>query len=93
VLHGSPQSSPWAEANDVRTKINRGANNYPSRNGEGSSRHDTTGAERRRRLIPSGDRPDVDPDNPRRFTDSGIEIQTVCDWDDVADLDLPGGSA
>jgi methylmalonyl-CoA mutase N-terminal domain/subunit len=32
--------------------------------------------------------PDVGPDDPRRFTDSGIEIQTVYDGDDVADLDL-----
>jgi len=32
--------------------------------------------------------PDVGPDDPRRFTDSGIEIQTVYRDDDVADLDL-----
>jgi methylmalonyl-CoA mutase, N-terminal domain len=33
--------------------------------------------------------PDVGPDDPRRFTDSGIEIQPVYDDADVADLDLP----
>jgi methylmalonyl-CoA mutase, N-terminal domain len=33
--------------------------------------------------------PDVGPDDPRRFTDSGIEIQPVYDEGDVADLDLP----
>jgi methylmalonyl-CoA mutase N-terminal domain/subunit len=33
--------------------------------------------------------PDVGPDDPRRFTDSGIEIQTVYRDDDIADLDLP----
>jgi methylmalonyl-CoA mutase N-terminal domain/subunit len=32
--------------------------------------------------------PDVGPDDPRRFTDSGIEIQTVYRERDVADLDL-----
>ena len=32
--------------------------------------------------------PDVGPDDPRRFTDSGIEIQPVYDESDVADLDL-----
>jgi methylmalonyl-CoA mutase, N-terminal domain len=32
--------------------------------------------------------PDVGPDDPRRFTDSGIEIQTVYREQDVADLDL-----
>jgi methylmalonyl-CoA mutase N-terminal domain/subunit len=32
--------------------------------------------------------PDVGPDDPRRFTDSGIEIQPVYDSSDVADLDL-----
>lgn len=32
--------------------------------------------------------PDVGPDDPRRFTDSGIEIETVYDESDVADLDL-----
>jgi methylmalonyl-CoA mutase N-terminal domain/subunit len=32
--------------------------------------------------------PDVGPDDPRRFTDSGIEIKTVYDGSDVADLDL-----
>jgi methylmalonyl-CoA mutase, N-terminal domain len=32
--------------------------------------------------------PDVGPDDPRRFTDSGIEIQTVYDSSDVDDLDL-----
>jgi methylmalonyl-CoA mutase N-terminal domain/subunit len=33
--------------------------------------------------------PDVGPDDPRRFTDSGIEIDVVYDDSDVADLDLP----
>ncbi len=33
--------------------------------------------------------PDVGPDDPRRFTDSGIEIQPVYDDGDIADLDLP----
>jgi methylmalonyl-CoA mutase N-terminal domain/subunit len=33
--------------------------------------------------------PLVGPDDPRRFTDSGIEIETVYDETDVADLDLP----
>src|SRR5436190_12278338 len=33
--------------------------------------------------------PDVGPDDPRRFTDSGIEIQPVYDDQDVAELDLP----
>src|SRR5262245_57551030 len=33
--------------------------------------------------------PDVGPDDPRRFTDSGIEIEIVYDDTDVADLDLP----
>src|SRR6266550_2695019 len=33
--------------------------------------------------------PDVGPDDPRRFTDSGIEIDVVYDQDDIADLDLP----
>jgi methylmalonyl-CoA mutase N-terminal domain/subunit len=33
--------------------------------------------------------PDVGPDDPRRFTDSGIEIDVVYDEDDIADLDLP----
>jgi methylmalonyl-CoA mutase, N-terminal domain len=32
--------------------------------------------------------PDVGPDDPRRFTDSGIEIQTVYRDQDIADLDL-----
>ncbi|MGH2978012.1 MAG: acyl-CoA mutase large subunit family protein [Solirubrobacterales bacterium] len=32
--------------------------------------------------------PDVGPDDPRRFTDSGIEIKPVYRDDDVADLDL-----
>jgi methylmalonyl-CoA mutase N-terminal domain/subunit len=32
--------------------------------------------------------PDVGPDDPRRFTDSGIEIKPVYDESDVADLDL-----
>jgi methylmalonyl-CoA mutase N-terminal domain/subunit len=32
--------------------------------------------------------PDVGPEDPRRFTDSGIEIDVVYDWDDVGDLDL-----
>jgi methylmalonyl-CoA mutase N-terminal domain/subunit len=32
--------------------------------------------------------PDVGPDDPRRFTDSGIEIETVYDSSDVDDLDL-----
>ena len=32
--------------------------------------------------------PDVGPDDPRRFTDSGIEIQPVYEPEDVADLDL-----
>jgi methylmalonyl-CoA mutase, N-terminal domain len=32
--------------------------------------------------------PDVGPDDPRRFTDSGIEIETVYDESDVDDLDL-----
>jgi methylmalonyl-CoA mutase, N-terminal domain len=32
--------------------------------------------------------PDVGPDDPRRFTDSGIEIDVVYDQDDIADLDL-----
>ena len=32
--------------------------------------------------------PDVGPDDPRRFTDSGIEIQPVYDDGDIADLDL-----
>jgi methylmalonyl-CoA mutase N-terminal domain/subunit len=32
--------------------------------------------------------PDVGPDDPRRFTDSGIEIKTVYDEADVAELDL-----
>src|SRR5688500_9498944 len=32
--------------------------------------------------------PDVGPDDPRRFTDSGIEIQTVYRDEDIADLDL-----
>jgi methylmalonyl-CoA mutase N-terminal domain/subunit len=33
--------------------------------------------------------PLVGPEDPRRFTDSGIEIETVYDESDVADLDLP----
>jgi methylmalonyl-CoA mutase N-terminal domain/subunit len=33
--------------------------------------------------------PDIGPDDPRRFTDSGIEIQPVYRDRDVADLDLP----
>jgi methylmalonyl-CoA mutase, N-terminal domain len=33
--------------------------------------------------------PDVGPDDPRRFTDSGIEIDVLYDESDVADLDLP----
>jgi methylmalonyl-CoA mutase N-terminal domain/subunit len=33
--------------------------------------------------------PDVGPDDPRRFTDSGIEIAPVYRERDVADLDLP----
>jgi methylmalonyl-CoA mutase N-terminal domain/subunit len=32
--------------------------------------------------------PDVGPDDPRRFTDSGIEIEAVYDESDVAELDL-----
>ena len=32
--------------------------------------------------------PDVGPDDPRRFTDSGIEIQPVYEPEDIADLDL-----
>jgi methylmalonyl-CoA mutase N-terminal domain/subunit len=32
--------------------------------------------------------PDVGPDDPRRFTDSGIEIDVVYDEGDIADLDL-----
>ena len=32
--------------------------------------------------------PDVGPDDPRRFTDSGIEIQPVYEPEDVAGLDL-----
>jgi methylmalonyl-CoA mutase, N-terminal domain len=32
--------------------------------------------------------PDVGPDDPRRFTDSGIEIDVVYDQEDIADLDL-----
>jgi methylmalonyl-CoA mutase, N-terminal domain len=32
--------------------------------------------------------PDVGPDDPRRFTDSGIEIEPLYDESDVADLDL-----
>ena len=32
--------------------------------------------------------PDVGPDDPRRFTDSGIEIKTVYEPEDIADLDL-----
>jgi methylmalonyl-CoA mutase N-terminal domain/subunit len=32
--------------------------------------------------------PDVGPDDPRRFTDSGIEIQTVYRDADIGDLDL-----
>src|SRR4051794_496686 len=32
--------------------------------------------------------PDVGPDDPRRFTDSGIEIEAVYDESDVEDLDL-----
>src|SRR3954466_3860929 len=32
--------------------------------------------------------PDVGPDDPRRFTDSGIEIQPVYDESDVEELDL-----
>ena len=32
--------------------------------------------------------PDVGPDDPRKFTDSGIEIEVVYDEDDVADIDL-----
>jgi methylmalonyl-CoA mutase N-terminal domain/subunit len=32
--------------------------------------------------------PDVGPDDPRRFTDSGIEIDVVYDEDDISDLDL-----
>jgi methylmalonyl-CoA mutase, N-terminal domain len=32
--------------------------------------------------------PDVGPDDPRRFTDSGIEIKTVYEESDVDDLDL-----
>jgi len=33
--------------------------------------------------------PDVGPDDPRRFTDSGIEIEPVYRERDIADLDLP----
>jgi methylmalonyl-CoA mutase, N-terminal domain len=32
--------------------------------------------------------PDVGPDDPRRFTDSGIEIDVVYDDEDIAELDL-----
>src|SRR5919197_1845011 len=32
--------------------------------------------------------PDVGPDDKRRFTDSGIEIDAVYEQDDIADLDL-----
>ena len=35
-----------------------------------------------------GSRPDVGSDDPRRFTDSGIEVQLVYDDGDIADLDL-----
>ena len=33
--------------------------------------------------------PIVGPDDPRRFTDSGIEIKEIYDASDVAELDLP----
>jgi methylmalonyl-CoA mutase, N-terminal domain len=33
--------------------------------------------------------PDVGPDDPRRFTDSGLEIDVVYDEADIAGLDLP----
>ncbi len=33
--------------------------------------------------------PIVGPDDPRRITDSGIEIAELYDWSDVAELDLP----
>jgi methylmalonyl-CoA mutase, N-terminal domain len=33
--------------------------------------------------------PLVGPDDPRRFTDSGIEVEVLYDHEDIADLDLP----
>jgi methylmalonyl-CoA mutase, N-terminal domain len=33
--------------------------------------------------------PLVGPEDPRRFTDSGIEVKVVYDHEDIADLDLP----
>jgi methylmalonyl-CoA mutase, N-terminal domain len=59
----------------IKRDTEAGTSHVETRNGQVDSSH-------------PGIAPDVGPDDPRRFTDSGIEIDVVYDQDDIADLDL-----
>src|SRR4051794_3879606 len=61
----------------------------PRKDPEGHAEAPSGGVDGRIASDHPGIAPLVGPEDPRRFTDSGIEIQRVYDEEDIAGLDLP----